>query len=112
MIPRPPRSTLFPYTTLFRSGGNAKADSKKGREGILSGQDGANTCRGHGAAGRAHRASGFGELQAENSRSPAGLVRSRGTQLGNHFVAAAEFGRRGDDRSAEHAARGAAERMG
>src|ERR1035437_5703041 len=23
MIPRPPRSTLFPYTTLFRSGGSA-----------------------------------------------------------------------------------------
>src|SRR5437867_7994729 len=23
MIPRPPRSTLFPYTTLFRSHGNA-----------------------------------------------------------------------------------------
>src|SRR5689334_23498115 len=22
MLPRPPRSTLFPYTTLFRSGGN------------------------------------------------------------------------------------------
>src|SRR5437899_6575130 len=25
MIPRPPRSTLFPYTTLFRSGGIASA---------------------------------------------------------------------------------------
>src|SRR2546421_7360995 len=24
MIRRPPRSTLFPYTTLFRSGGNGK----------------------------------------------------------------------------------------
>src|SRR3989475_1751631 len=24
MIRRPPRSTLFPYTTLFRSGGNRK----------------------------------------------------------------------------------------
>src|SRR5688572_30953025 len=24
MIPRPPRSTLFPYTTLFRSGGGRK----------------------------------------------------------------------------------------
>src|SRR3712207_8050121 len=23
MIPRPPRSTLFPYTTLFRSGSNS-----------------------------------------------------------------------------------------
>src|SRR5256885_13223525 len=27
MIRRPPRSTLFPYTTLFRSGENAPADS-------------------------------------------------------------------------------------
>src|SRR2546430_6809518 len=25
MIRRPPRSTLFPYTTLFRSSGNARA---------------------------------------------------------------------------------------
>src|SRR5256885_5281984 len=25
MIRRPPRSTLFPYTTLFRSGGDARA---------------------------------------------------------------------------------------
>src|SRR3712207_7580788 len=24
MIPRPPRSTLFPYTTLFRSGGRGR----------------------------------------------------------------------------------------
>src|SRR5260370_26265328 len=27
MIRRPPRSTLFPYTTLFRSGGGQKAAS-------------------------------------------------------------------------------------
>src|SRR5690242_19122292 len=26
MVRRPPRSTLFPYTTLFRSGGNGKRD--------------------------------------------------------------------------------------
>src|SRR5260221_8601428 len=26
MIRRPPRSTLFPYTTLFRSGGSIEAD--------------------------------------------------------------------------------------
>src|SRR5437764_4359765 len=25
MLPRPPRSTLFPYTTLFRSGGSAES---------------------------------------------------------------------------------------
>src|SRR5438309_7727763 len=27
MIPRPPRSTLFPYTTLFRSAGRVEARS-------------------------------------------------------------------------------------
>src|SRR5437016_6665775 len=28
MIPRPPRSTLFPYTTLFRSGSLAEEESE------------------------------------------------------------------------------------
>src|SRR3712207_9351821 len=32
MIRRPPRSTLFPYTTLFRSGGRERA---LGRRGVL-----------------------------------------------------------------------------
>src|SRR3712207_7075993 len=31
MIRRPPRSTLFPYTTLFRSLGKARGDGKDGR---------------------------------------------------------------------------------
>src|SRR2546422_5775945 len=30
MIRRPPRSTLFPYTTLFRSGRNPAADLERG----------------------------------------------------------------------------------
>src|SRR3712207_8449149 len=30
MIRRPPRSTLFPYTTLFRSGGNAGRGRRPG----------------------------------------------------------------------------------
>src|SRR5690606_41587095 len=30
MIPRPPRSTLFPYTTLFRSGGDGDLVSRDG----------------------------------------------------------------------------------
>src|SRR3712207_6906742 len=38
MIRRPPRSTLFPYTTLFRSGGKdaetRAADSVREREGL------------------------------------------------------------------------------
>src|SRR2546427_12036519 len=29
MIRRPPRSTLFPYTTLFRSGGSATVSSSR-----------------------------------------------------------------------------------
>src|SRR5688572_32009324 len=32
MIRRPPRSTLFPYTTLFRSGGGAAERHRVGRE--------------------------------------------------------------------------------
>src|SRR2546426_5489900 len=33
MIRRPPRSTLFPYTTLFRSGNSLRHRSKLGRLG-------------------------------------------------------------------------------
>src|SRR5437870_9373480 len=36
MIPRPPRSTLFPYTTLFRSiGGNNEVNNRTLTETIL-----------------------------------------------------------------------------
>src|SRR5438876_9293772 len=31
MLPPPPRSTLFPYTTLFRSDGGGRPDWKNGR---------------------------------------------------------------------------------
>src|SRR5256885_3540465 len=34
MIRRPPRSTLFPYTTLFRSGGRMLQDTGPGGVGI------------------------------------------------------------------------------
>src|SRR3712207_9307124 len=33
MIRRPPRSTLFPYTTLFRSAARARRCTRRGREG-------------------------------------------------------------------------------
>src|SRR3712207_8641560 len=33
MIRRPPRSTLFPYTTLFRSGGHPHPDRRRRRRG-------------------------------------------------------------------------------
>src|SRR5688572_32621885 len=29
MLPRPPRSTLFPYTSLFRSGGSRREELRK-----------------------------------------------------------------------------------
>src|SRR2546422_2347118 len=37
MIRRPPRSTLFPYTTLFRSSGNRQPDGSLTLEGASSG---------------------------------------------------------------------------
>src|SRR3712207_6964405 len=38
MIRRPPRSTLFPYTTLFRSGGEgARRDPRRGGVGAAPG---------------------------------------------------------------------------
>src|SRR5687768_1482628 len=39
MIPPPPRSTLFPYTTLFRSGDNLEANIYKTVRGLLSDYD-------------------------------------------------------------------------
>src|SRR4051812_49572745 len=34
MIRRPPRSTLFPYTTLFRSAGRPVLDDRRARPGV------------------------------------------------------------------------------
>src|SRR5438477_5009185 len=52
MIPRPPRSTLFPYTTLFRS-----RHGRGGRRGARS------------AAGR-HRAPGVGDRRRRGCTMP------------------------------------------
>src|SRR2546426_8271187 len=38
MIRRPPRSTLFPYTTLFRSFEKARAPRQEGRGAVHAGQ--------------------------------------------------------------------------
>src|SRR2546425_7061005 len=40
MIRRPPRSTLFPYTTLFRSPFYAEGGGQVGDQGVLTGPDG------------------------------------------------------------------------
>src|SRR3712207_7772769 len=41
MIRRPPRSTLFPYTTLFRSGAGGAGDPARGRAQLAAAPDAA-----------------------------------------------------------------------
>src|SRR3712207_6874159 len=48
MIRRPPRSTLFPYTTLFRSPGGGQASR---RDGLLPGSSPTSGSGGHGGLG-------------------------------------------------------------
>src|SRR5947209_9409392 len=52
MIRRPPRSTLFPYTTLFRSASRDRRDARGGRDLRQAGRAG----RSREAAAIAHRA--------------------------------------------------------
>src|SRR3712207_6926278 len=50
MIRRPPRSTLFPYTTLFRSGRGQEQRGERAGEGRAEGQQqGKGARRGHGS---------------------------------------------------------------
>src|SRR5258705_4578741 len=51
MIRRPPRSTLFPYTTLFRSGSGRTVPAGRGRAGGAAGVRGGGVV-GDAAAGR------------------------------------------------------------
>src|SRR2546427_2601134 len=52
MIRRPPRSTLFPYTTLFRSGGRYK--SRAAESSLLgSGEETSHPVSGYGTTGAA-----------------------------------------------------------
>src|SRR5258705_5182747 len=64
MIRRPPRSTLFPYTTLFRSGGV----SRRARQGVAADRTAAAAPHGLGAARRGR------ELQC--GHRPADALRS------------------------------------
>src|SRR5260370_23242140 len=57
MIRRPPRSTLFPYTTLFRSRGILVVDRYATRQG-------ADTARLRGGKDAAHQAIGLRSLQS------------------------------------------------
>src|SRR2546427_8841103 len=55
MIRRPPRSTLFPYTTLFRSGPGRTHGQAGGRSPAPPGHGGADRRGRHGRGGRAAR---------------------------------------------------------
>src|SRR5688500_19713628 len=65
MLRRPPRSTLFPYTTLFRSGGRGEEEQRSG--------DQANEDEGF-----AHRVSRRGRVRREHELQPAGLAAGSG----------------------------------
>src|SRR3712207_8508872 len=55
MIRRPPRSTLFPYTTLFRSGPSREPGGVAGLPPVLVARRSGNAAPGEGRAGRGHR---------------------------------------------------------
>src|SRR5258708_30193120 len=61
MIRRPPRSTLFPYTTLFRSRGRAACHFRRLRE-TEDGQD----CRGYVVDRQRVRSATGGHVMAED----------------------------------------------
>src|SRR3712207_7561012 len=66
MIRRPPRSTLFPYTTLFRSGRSALRATRASRQDRFSAHAGARECRGRDlyAPGRVRSEEHTSELQS------------------------------------------------
>src|SRR3712207_8206668 len=71
MIRRPPRSTLFSYTTLFRSTGSSSAESKASCRPCRSqSSNGSSTSAGGPAAVR------FRSSSSANSRLPVGHARS------------------------------------
>src|SRR3712207_7112784 len=68
MIRRPPRSTLFPYTTLFRSRRIAQPGERKRDRGRIR-RGGGQARRGRGANFGHHSGSGCADRQAEDRKS-------------------------------------------
>src|SRR3712207_9490818 len=72
MIRRPPRSTLFPYTTLFRSGDDRVGGEQRGQP---EGEDPGGVHQGDGQAeeeGVARRAPGADEVGADDGLAVTG----------------------------------------
>src|SRR5262249_61040300 len=76
MIRRPPRSTLFPYTTLFRSGGAATSSGAVGWAGI-PGDEGSSADGASGGAG-GEEAGAWAGMVAPAGRTAAGASVSSG----------------------------------
>src|SRR2546427_8785955 len=74
MIRRPPRSTLFPYTTLFRSGLGQDARAYGVVLGVL-------VQRGHGLHGRVEHLHGAGEGIAEEADRKSTRLNSSHSQI-------------------------------
>src|SRR2546425_10245053 len=81
MIRRPPRSTLFPYTTLFRSPGAQARALRRGPRGQTRRAVGARPDRGRGRRMRVRRLDHFGVDVADLARRDRGLSRAAGGQV-------------------------------
>src|SRR6266436_1067877 len=79
MIRRPPRSTLFPYTTLFRAPGAARVRSRSGRHADPDASGGVSR-RGHlrSPGARAERARVAGADRGRAPERPLPGARARG----------------------------------
>src|SRR5438132_3383705 len=84
MTPRPPTSTLFPYTTLFRSANNTS----------LAPLD-----LGDGPAGT--RAAGFNIVNAERIRKPSRLHSKQQIRTANYVLQTSDPGGRSEEHTSE-----------
>src|SRR5256886_7589780 len=80
MIRRPPRSTLFPYTTLFRSTSSGNPQNVKSQFGRLSGEGRRSLSRGYMAGHISRRSWGFNS-RTSYTRSEAPASDRKSTRL-------------------------------
>src|SRR3712207_8040268 len=86
MIRRPPRSTLFPYTTLFRSGRPFDVDAILAlceRRGLWLVEDAAQA---HGARWKGRRGGGFRRLAAWSFYPPKNLADRESPRLNSNHA--------------------------
>src|SRR2546430_13654221 len=84
MIRRPPRSTLFPYTTLFRSaGGNGSGNATAGSTAAGGSRPNAGTGGAGGAAHKIGRGHGWNPGPVKN-RMPASAFKKKKNRYQRH----------------------------